>query len=71
MNPHSAPAVSAVAPIGHPVSAGVPPVPDEHILVSRQYLEQLQRHIRLGYERFPTRHLRQSLLILEHMLARR
>jgi hypothetical protein len=71
MNPHSAHAVSAVAPIGHPASSGVPPVPDEKIVVSRQHLEQLQRHIRLGYERFPTRHLRQSLLILEHMLARR
>ncbi|GIW00337.1 MULTISPECIES: hypothetical protein [Roseiflexus] len=62
---------AAVAPIGNSVSAGIPPAADDKILVSRQHLEQLQRHVRLGYERFPTRHLRQSLLIIEHMLARR
>lgn len=71
MNLHSAQQVSVTAPIGNPASSGIPPVPDEKIPVSRQHLEQLQRHIRLGYERFPTRHLRQSLLIIEHILKHR
>lgn len=71
MDPRSARATSPAAPAGNPVSVGAPPAADETILVSRQHLEQLQRHVRLGYERFPTRHLHQSLLIIEHMLARR
>jgi hypothetical protein len=71
MDPRSARAMSSAAvSIGNPVSSGAPLTLDEKIIVSRQHLEQLQRHVRLGYERFPTRHLRQSLLIIEHMLAR-
>lgn len=54
----------------NPSPANSPPDIDDRIVVSRQYLEQLHRHVRLGYERFPTRHLRQSLLILDHILIR-
>ncbi|MGQ9549362.1 MAG: hypothetical protein ACUVSY_16850 [Roseiflexus sp.] len=51
-----------------PVSAGALPSNDI-ILVSRQRLESLQRHLTCSYERFPTRHLRQSLQIIQHLLV--
>lgn len=68
MNPYSS-QIAASAASAPPVNA--PPDADDRIVVSRQHLEQLHRHVRLSYERFPTRHLRQSLLILDHILARR
>ncbi|GIW01526.1 hypothetical protein [Roseiflexus sp.] len=72
MNPRAAHSVSATTvSVSNYAGSGAPPATDEKILVSRQHLEQLQRHIRLDYERFPTRHLRQSLLIIDHILARR
>lgn len=49
--------------------ASSPPLPPDVIVVSRQYMEQLQRHVNLGYGRFPNRHIRQSILILQHILG--
>lgn len=46
-----------------------PPLPPDVIVVSRQYMEQLQRHVNLGYGRFPNRHIRQSILILQHIMG--
>ena len=51
-----------------PVPAGAS-VSNDVIPVSRQRLESLQRHLTYSYERFPTRHLRQSLRILQHLLV--
>ncbi len=39
------------------------------IPVSRRRLESLRRHLIHSYERFPTRHLRQSLQIIQHLLV--
>lgn len=50
------------------VPAGAPSSSDV-IPVSRQRLESLQRHLTCSYERFPTRHLRQSLRIIQHLLV--
>ncbi len=69
MEPHiRAPAASV------PSKRPDPPVPakassGDVIPVSRQRLESLQRHLTCSYERFPTRHLRQSLRILQHLLV--
>lgn len=39
------------------------------ITLSRRYIEQLHRHLNLVYGRFPNRHLRQSLRIVQHILG--
>lgn len=44
------------------------PTSGDTIRVSRRRLEHLHRHLTCSYRRFPTRHLRQSLQILQHLL---
>lgn len=42
----------------------------DYILVPRSALEQLLNHLTNEYTRFPTRHLRQAIRIVEHVLRR-
>jgi len=70
MEPHIRVPAASVPPdrCDPPVPAGTSSSNDV-IPVSRQRLESLQRHLTCSYERFPTRHLRQSLRILQHLLV--
>ena len=45
-------------------------VSTDYILVPRPALEQLLNHLTNEYARFPTRHLRQAIRIVEHVLRR-
>jgi hypothetical protein len=69
MEPHIRVPAASFPPDPHdpPVPAGASSSSDV-IPVSRQRLESLQRHLTCSYERFPTRHLRQSLRIIQHLL---
>jgi hypothetical protein len=44
------------------------PHPD-YVLVPRSVLERLLTHGHAGYQRFPTRHLKQIIQTLQHLLA--
>ncbi len=52
-----------------PVRAASRPSDAGQITVSREALAQLLLHLSEAYERFPTRKLRQALLLTEHMLG--
>ncbi len=75
MNPHTLPggAPEQAQPIlacdCRESAAGDVQTLSDTITLSRRYVEQLHRHLNLVYGRFPNRHLRQSLRIIQHILG--
>ncbi len=52
----------------HAHAHDVQPVHHELLTVERSTLQNLYEHLNYVYDRFPTRRLRQSILITRHML---
>jgi len=65
---HAAPDTPADEEPGVIAEASAGYAPADMIAVARDTIEQLQSHLVYVYERFPTRRLKQGILITRHLL---